>query len=777
MSSWTRSLRRFIHSAPSPRRVRRVLQLEALEDRCVPTINVTGLNLPTGGAAIPFEGQALTNLAVATFSDTNNAITSGQFTVTINYGDGTTPVTNASVPPVGTIFDPNLMVAGSAGQFSIADNHTFPEESGSVVPPGAFTVSVTVKENLLNGSSGSGTGSAMVLDAPIVPGNPITLPLPAGSTQLFTGIGGNNTSTTIGTANDALHQFELGIGGVKNTAAAPQNGGFRVINWDAVKVDGTDAAAGAGSTTVIPTGNHTVGIPLNRFEGQGVFFGAVYGVSNDGFVDVNPAAAGLFTPFSPLNTFAMFNDNGIDFKFVVPNSPFTAPVVAATRGFGSIFLNVTQPGTTIEYFHGDALLDTLNVPVGGQGTAVFAAELFNSPIVTNVVLTLGTGVLFHFNGTSVTSGGADTALNNLVVTDDFVFPEPVPVANGFPIVSGSAGFANAVVTVNATQGASFSAPVASFFDTNPNGTSRDFTAIINWGDGKASVGTLISNSNGGFDVTGTHTYGQAGSFTISTDVQDFGGGPGLGGSLPTLSITNQALVAGVTNIDQLYVSQVYLDLLHRPADPLGLGFWAGMLGEGRISRQAVVMGLQNSGEYRALEVNEVFQHYLHRAADAPAVGPAANFLIAGGSLEQFIDMVVSSPEYFQLRGGNTNQGWLAALWQDSLGRPIDTQASTAALQALANGALLRQVAQTVLSSGEYQMHIVDVFYQDFLRRHADASGSGFLTGLFAQGTVGGFDPDSRIISALLGSEEYFASVQARFPLATITADPLQSSIP
>ena len=49
---------------------------------------------------------------------------------------------------------------------------------------------------------------------------------------------------------------------MKNTAPAPQNGGFRVINWDGVKTDGSDAVAGAKSTVVITS--HTVGIPLKR---------------------------------------------------------------------------------------------------------------------------------------------------------------------------------------------------------------------------------------------------------------------------------------------------------------------------------------------------------------------------------------------------------------------------------------------------------------------------------------------------------------------------------
>src|SRR5262249_57589964 len=168
-------------------------------------------------------------------------------------------------------------------------------------------------------------------------------------------------------------------------------------SWDGVKTDGTDSAAGPNSTVVIPPigggATHSVGIPLDRFEGSGVFFGAVYAVSNDGFVDVNPSVGApnpvLFPAFSTPSTFAMFNDNGIDFDFVAPSPTNTALVSAASRGFGAIFLNVQHAGsTTIQYFHGAHLLDTLTVPTNSTaGAAVFTGELFTQPIVTNVLLT------------------------------------------------------------------------------------------------------------------------------------------------------------------------------------------------------------------------------------------------------------------------------------------------------------------------------------------------------------------------------------------------------
>jgi hypothetical protein len=241
----------------------------------------------------------------------------------------------------------------------------------------------------------------------------------------------------------------------------------------------------------------------------------------------------------------MFNDNGIDFKFVAPSPVGTSLVPAVSYGFGAIFLNVQQPGTTITYFNGNTVLDTLNVPTNSTpGAAVFAGEQFKvSEPVTNVLLTLGTGVTFKFDGTTITPGAPNSATNNLVVVDDWVFGEPVPTANGFPIVSGAGGTTNAPPIISATAGTAFTGAVGTFSDTDPNGNAKDYTAVINWGDGHLNNGTIKSNGAGGFDVIGTNTYAQAGSFPVSVDVQDFGGGPGIGGSSSTQSITNTATVA------------------------------------------------------------------------------------------------------------------------------------------------------------------------------------------------------------------------------------------
>ena len=196
-------------------------------------------------------------------------------------------------------------------------------------------------------------------------------------------------------ATTALDAFRAAIGGVKNTAAAPQVGGRREINWDGVKLDGTDLSP----TTVVVDPNTTVIIDVDRCKSQGTLFADPYAVIGDGFASVNPGSAGQFPAFSPKNTFVMqdpnagqFDDPFIGESFVLPGST----TAAGTRGFGAIFLDVEDAGSSsIEYFGRDAngnqiSLGTFVVPIGADGEPQFLAVLFDRPVVTDVNLTVGT---------------------------------------------------------------------------------------------------------------------------------------------------------------------------------------------------------------------------------------------------------------------------------------------------------------------------------------------------------------------------------------------------
>jgi hypothetical protein len=614
--------------------------------------------------------------------------------------------------------------------------------------------------------------SASVADANLSQGNPVT----ASPTNTFFGGGAGQP-----TAAAALASFQAAIGGSNNGATTqPINGGFRQITWDGVKLDGTDSGGGA-NTTVISKGN-VVGIPLNRFQTNGVYFGAVYAVSGSDasgntFTSVNPSVAGLFPPLSPKNTFAMFNDNGIDFKFVLPSTTNSTIVSASSRGFGAVFENVEIANTTsIQYFNGNTLLDTEFAPVSGKGQQSFVGALFSSPVVTRVVLTLGTDVIFSFDGTNFKPGPAadDGVTHNLVTTDNWLFPEPVATPNGLPIVTGAQGTTFAAANVTAVPGVAFTGVAASFSDLDPNANAKDFTATINWGDGHSTNGTITANNKGGFDVSGTNTYLSPGVYSINVDIADFGGGPGISGSIPTVSVNNTAYVG---NANERFLIQTYNDLFRRTIDPVGMSFWDGQL-EAGVSRASVVQQIESSPEFLGDQTKQLFQHYLGRTADSAGLTFFSSFLSSGNTLEQAATQIVSSPEYFNGKGKGNNTSWLASVFQDALGRAPDAAASSFFGNQLSGGASLATVAGEIFGSTEYQQRTVDIFFQDFLRRHADSSGSSFFTGFYAAGVVNGSDPDARIIAALLGSTEYNTKLQANTPILPIVpVDLLAPSLP
>jgi hypothetical protein len=45
--------------------------------------------------------------------------------------------------------------------------------------------------------------------------------------------------------------------------------------------------------------------------------------------------------------------------------------------------------------------------------------------------------------------------------------------------------------------------VATFTDADANGTVADYSAVIKWGDGTSTTGTVAA-SGGGFTVSGSH---------------------------------------------------------------------------------------------------------------------------------------------------------------------------------------------------------------------------------------------------------------------------------
>ena len=312
----------------------------------------------------------------------------------------------------------------------------------------------------------------------------------------FTGSSTGGTSVPA-----ALTNFKGAAGGADNgTALGEQGSGFRQLTWDGIAVDGSDP----GSTAIAP--GKVVAVARSRVQPWGLELGPNVAVANDGFASVNSHAG--FAPFSPPNEWAPFNSNSAELQIVDPLAQTSSPAPAVTRGIGVVFLNVKTAGTTIQYYSGNSLLTQASAPLGD---ASFVGVLFRDPVVTRVVVTLGTATMFNFDGSP---GGQDPT--TLVAADDVVLAEP---GAGEP-------------TVAATAGVPVSPALDSFTDTNSGATASDFTATVDWGDGTRSSGMIAPATGGGFVATGSHAYAQAGRYSATVTVDDVSGS----------ELTTQALI-------------------------------------------------------------------------------------------------------------------------------------------------------------------------------------------------------------------------------------------
>jgi uncharacterized protein GlcG (DUF336 family) len=199
----------------------------------------------------------------------------------------------------------------------------------------------------------------------------------------------------------------------------------------------------------------------------------------------------------------------------------------------------------------------------------------------------------------------------------------------------------------------------------------------------------------------------------------------------------------------IFVTQAYQDLLHRTADPGGLANFTGLLDNRAASRVQVALGIQGSAEFRNNEIEGLYGAFLQRSADVSGLATYTGLLAAGSTSEQVAAILAGSDEYFQTRGGGSNDGFLNALYNDALQRQIDPSGQASFTQMLNAGTSRIQVALIVLGSLEYQQDLVAGYYQQFLHRPADPGGlTAYVNAL--QGAA----RDEQVVATILASAEY-----------------------
>jgi hypothetical protein len=194
--------------------------------------------------------------------------------------------------------------------------------------------------------------------------------------------------------------------------------------------------------------------------------------------------------------------------------------------------------------------------IEGVNTGLIPVATFTdvSPGSYNIVLNWGDG--FLSSGTVLSSGP-----NSFVVKGSHTYAEegtfPVLVSISRTGASAAIGeiasVSDAPLTptgfpLNATEGVALDhVVVARFTDANVHAPLADFTARINWGNGDTTDGTIVAESAGTFAVTGSETYANLGSNTVTVLIEDVAGASAVATS--TVSVDGAApIVTGLTPI-------------------------------------------------------------------------------------------------------------------------------------------------------------------------------------------------------------------------------------
>jgi large repetitive protein len=157
---------------------------------------------------------------------------------------------------------------------------------------------------------------------------------------------------------------------------------------------------------------------------------------------------------------------------------------------------------------------SIGAPVAPTGVVSFTA----TNTATSVQIPLGTGAL---NGSQASISSTGLAVGTYTFTATYLgdgnfTASPASIASA--VVTINPGVVATGAAISGTVGTPISQTVATFTDPTGAQPVGTYSASINWGDGTAPSAGTITVSGGTFSVAGTHTYTNAGPFTVTVAV-------------------------------------------------------------------------------------------------------------------------------------------------------------------------------------------------------------------------------------------------------------------
>jgi hypothetical protein len=763
------------------------------------TVNPIQATFPSATEGQSFSGR------VANFVNFNAANTTpADFTVTIDWGDGTTTG--------GVLSNP-----GATNIYAVDGTHTYADE-------GTYTVVVTVADDAPGTANATATNTATVAEGDVLTVNPIQ-PTPSPTEGVsFSGRVANfvNTNAAANTPADFTATIDWGDGttssgtlsnpggniyAVDGTHTYADEGAFTVSVTLADDAPGTASATASNAITVAEGDVLTVNlIQPTPIPTEGVSFSGR--VAN--FVNTNAANT------TPADFTATINwGDGTSSSGTVSNPAATnIYAVAGTHTYadeGSFTVVVTvaddAPGTasatasnTVTVVEGDTLSATLAAVSPTEGTAFSGAvAIFSDTDTSNTAgdftATINWGDGTTTAGTVSGGSGAFTVSGGHTYADEASFTAKVVLTDDAPgtakgTAAGAVGVAEAdalsgsATPIQTTEGTAVT-EVATFTDTFKGNTAADFTATINWGDGTTTAGT-VSGAAGNFTVTGAHTYTSSGPFAVGVALKDDAPGTASALAATTASISGGVVVTDTTGGKNLTifrttpggpVGNVTYVLGNTPPVVLthvhsftynGQGAGDSMTVKYANGEPLVTAGLFFNGGAAPDTLNIVAAGLplrtvpgLITAGDvAPETtrytGPQAIFLNAA-AVDAFAgpDIADRDAAFASL---NPQERFVQALYLDELGRAGSKAELDAWTQVFTSGGTQIQdqatIASDIQQSVEARDHLVKSWYLAFLGRAAQGGEEQGWVNLLLQG-----QSEEQVLSGILGSPEFYGRAQ------------------
>jgi hypothetical protein len=160
-----------------------------------------------------------------------------------------------------------------------------------------------------------------------------------------------------------------------------------------------------------------------------------------------------------------------------------------------------------------------------------------------------------------------------------------------------------------------------------------------------------------------------------------------------------------------FVQTLYFDFLKRLGDlnsASDAGGWVTALNAGAITPQEAVGGIARSPEALGVLVDGLYLKLLGRPSDPSGRAGFVSMMQHGGTAEQIIAIMVSSPEYSNLTGG-TDTGFIQSLYSKLLGR-IASPTELAGWLSVLPTSSRTAVAGAFLQSAEFRSDVVQQLF-------------------------------------------------------------------